>query len=1036
MLEAFMRKTLFIPSIILTFLAIIAANTLAAAPVANLDGIISEFKSPDVKYGSAPFWSWNEKLEPAELRSQVDEFKSGGMGGFFMHGRVGLITTYMSEEWMNGVRASIDQAKKNGMLAYLYDENGYPSGTAGGAIPRMNPDYMIRGLLIRVAEKPLETKDLGHNWKLIRVFEASIEGQDVKDCKDITPEAGGSVAAPAQGKTLLYFYRVIGGGPNYVDGASYIDAMNPKAVKAFIDYSYEPYKKAFGNEFGKTIPAVFTDEPMYHNEYDMPGALTVPWTDAMPDTFKKRYGYSIEDKLPLIFYNGPGAYKARLDFWTNATEMYRDAYGRQIYEWCERNNIKFTGHYFGEESYITQMRWTGAAMPMYEFQQMPGMDHLGRNIKELLVAKQVSSVAHQFERPLVLTEIYGCSGWNLSFENMKWIADWHYALGVNFMTQHLSYYSMRGCRKRDYPPCIQYQQPWWRYHKIIADYLRRATFITSQGKYVADTLVIHNISSAWAANIPGDSKPIEKLCDKLISLITYLTSHQVDYDLGDEIIIANHGSVNGNRFIVNKMSYSSVVVSPGVTLRAETVKLLKEFEAGGGQVVMVEPAPSFVDGDKPFKIDGAIVAKDNADAVAKLSPYLKSRIEVTPNNGETAETIYIQQRDINGSKFVFFVNTDQGKAFDATAKLPYEGLVREWKLFDGTESDYPSAVNGGKTDIHFHLQPAGSFVISITPGVKPSVEPIVLSTPVREGKLSDTWKIVSQDLNSLTIDYIDYKLEGDSNWTLNATYYETKDALEKMGSGKKFNVRYDFKINADPKGFKKLFIAVEQPEKYEIAVNGKRVVYTDEGWWRDKSFKLINIRDIAVEGKNAVELSGIYATTKLPGSINTAPDSIEVEAAYVVGDFSVRPDSGSGFAIKPQINEVKNGNLASRGFPFFSGSIVLSQNADLNPAAGEKVFLELDGLEAIAAKVFVNGAEAGLIAFHPHRIDITRLSRAGSNLIEFELTGSNRNLLGPHHNILQEPLYVSPRDFEQNFTKSYNFVPFGITGGVRVSYYR
>ena len=53
-----------------------------------------------VKYQSLPFWSWNAELEIDELKKQIRWMKDNGIGGFFMHARSGLITEYLSEDWM------------------------------------------------------------------------------------------------------------------------------------------------------------------------------------------------------------------------------------------------------------------------------------------------------------------------------------------------------------------------------------------------------------------------------------------------------------------------------------------------------------------------------------------------------------------------------------------------------------------------------------------------------------------------------------------------------------------------------------------------------------------------------------------------------------------------------------------------------------------------------------------------------------------------------------------------------------------------
>ncbi len=87
-----------------------------------------------MKYKSIPFWSWNSKLEPEELVRQIHWMYENGMGGFFMHARSGLKTEYLSDEWMHCIEVCADEAEKLGMDAWIYDENGWPSGFVGGKL--------------------------------------------------------------------------------------------------------------------------------------------------------------------------------------------------------------------------------------------------------------------------------------------------------------------------------------------------------------------------------------------------------------------------------------------------------------------------------------------------------------------------------------------------------------------------------------------------------------------------------------------------------------------------------------------------------------------------------------------------------------------------------------------------------------------------------------------------------------------------------------------------------------------------------------
>ena len=96
--------------------------------------IIEGFINPAPVTHGAPFWAWNGKLEEDTLRSQIRDMKEMGFGGFFMHSRTGLDTAYLGDDWFKAIDICIDEAEKQNMLAYLYDEDRWPSGAAGGFV--------------------------------------------------------------------------------------------------------------------------------------------------------------------------------------------------------------------------------------------------------------------------------------------------------------------------------------------------------------------------------------------------------------------------------------------------------------------------------------------------------------------------------------------------------------------------------------------------------------------------------------------------------------------------------------------------------------------------------------------------------------------------------------------------------------------------------------------------------------------------------------------------------------------------------------
>ena len=83
------------------------------------------FKNPTSEYRCTPFWAWNCDLKKEELFKEIDFMKEMGMGGFHMHTRVGMSTTYLSDEYMDFIKACTEKAKNDNMLAWLYDEDKY-----------------------------------------------------------------------------------------------------------------------------------------------------------------------------------------------------------------------------------------------------------------------------------------------------------------------------------------------------------------------------------------------------------------------------------------------------------------------------------------------------------------------------------------------------------------------------------------------------------------------------------------------------------------------------------------------------------------------------------------------------------------------------------------------------------------------------------------------------------------------------------------------------------------------------------------------
>lgn len=90
------------------------------------ENFAEQFAAPGTEYRGIPFWSWNGKLEPEKLRRQIRSFPGTRIRRIF-HALPGRPQNPVSrKEWFDCIRASIDEAKKQSLTPYLYDEDRWP----------------------------------------------------------------------------------------------------------------------------------------------------------------------------------------------------------------------------------------------------------------------------------------------------------------------------------------------------------------------------------------------------------------------------------------------------------------------------------------------------------------------------------------------------------------------------------------------------------------------------------------------------------------------------------------------------------------------------------------------------------------------------------------------------------------------------------------------------------------------------------------------------------------------------------------------
>jgi hypothetical protein len=978
-----------------------------------------DFKHPETEYRSVPFWSWNDDLTDRELKRQISEMHQQGWGGFFMHARQGLVTPYLSQAWMQCINSCVSEAASAGIFAWLYDEDKWPSGFAGGIIPRMGPKYRQKALVMRINEDRISS------------FSGHYDGQKFSKLKNVS-QIELLKTKNYQDTNLSFYIYTSCLGDSWFNGNSYVDLLEPEVVEAFIKNTYELYAAHVGKEFGKRVPGIFTDEPcIYFFSLPYPA---LPWTDKFPQHFEANNKYSILDHLPSLFFKIGNYHKIRFDYWRTITELFVESYTQKLYNWCSKRKLLLTGHFMYEDSLHDQIRWIGAAMPHYEYMHQPGIDHLGRKILSPLAAKQVSSVAHQLGKRRALVEIFGAAGQNLTFKDRKWLADWHFIHGINFINPHIALYSMRGERKRDHPPNLFFQQPWWKYNLHIENYIARLCYVLSQGERITEILVLHPISSVWSVYSPLNTEPVRQIDADFCSLMKYLLDLHLDFDLGDEGLIAKYGRVEEQKFCVGNCKYQVVLIPPSISWQKSTLTLLQEFRQNGGKILKVKPFPRLVEGEEnPLLkevLSQAIGVENEQTQIKKiLERIVPAYVRIRSYKGENIGAIWCHYRRCDDKFIYFLANTDAKKGYNAVVQLPGDLKWEEWDALTGRTKEIYKVKRNGWAEIRLNFAPAGSYLL--VGNSKSSSSRIAAPRGykrINEITLSNNWTYQREAPNALVLDYCQYQLiKGNQNtqftensdvWHLPLPVWQAFRHIKTQPLGTRFALRFQFDIDFPLGLYRAVRLVCETPEKFQIQVNDKEVKARNDDYWCDISFKKIDISQRVKKGRNIVRIDGVLK------------EDTELENLYIIGDFTVKSLRNNQFTLVEEPQRLRSGNLTRQGYPFFAGAITLRQNVYMKPAKAGRIFLTIQRLKAIVTEVMVNGKTAGIIPWEPHCIEITNYLRHGNNEIAIKLVNSLHNLLGPLHHREGEVLKVAPKTFSdiEHWTDAYNLVSLGFSG--------
>ncbi len=929
-----------------------------------VEKLIEALKNADLKeYRSLVFWSWNDKLDHDELKRQIAWMQENFIGGFFMHARSGLKTEYLSEEWFDCVRVCCEEAEKRGMDAWAYDENGWPSGFAGGKLLE-NEEY--RDCYIRHTRG-----DFDENASVSYL----IDGEEL-----LRATEGGN------GEYLNIFIET---------SVSTTDILNPELVKKFIEITHCEYKKYFGENFNKMIKGFFTDEPQYQR-------WKTSYSRMLPKYFSERYNVDIFDQLGLLILKKRGYKLFRYRYWKAMQELMLNNFAKPMYEWCRENGVKLTGHYAQEDSLGLQMTSNAGVMPFYQYEHIAGVDWLGRRTENEIPLKQVSSAAEQLGKKQVLTETFGCCGWDVSPAELGRILGYQFVNGVNLFCHHLVPYAEHGNRKRDFPAHFSPINPWVKESfGLFNTAFTRLGYLLGESDKKTNVAVLHTIRSAYfdysreAENSAFGIKQIEK---GFSDLCKSLSSRNIGHHYLDETLLSRFGYVSGNKIGCKNAEYEYLIIPPIISMDKKTEELIHSYVKNGGKLLLTGEKPQLLEAE-PFDYS-YLESNCTLEEIADSQPY-KVKLADTDLVSVMAE--------YDGVPFIFVQNASSQNAYTQTFDLG-----AEYKSFVKID---PLTFECKRLPLTVRLE-KNEFALLV-----PSAEKAELSDLPHNYVMRFDNAEVSFEKNTLTLDRVRFSADG-INYS--KPYYTAAlyDKLIKEKFAGKLFIKYEFEIEEKPDD---IFIYAEEFSVSGAALNGNTLVFKEESGW-GRHFYKADISDFVKKGENEYTVAldwqqdddaytALFDEKVTESLKNSLLNKNEIEAVYICGKFGVYSKDGfsrgnhKDFVSAKRFYIGKAPKIISEpvtdGLPFFSGTLNLSKHVNF---ADTDVRIMLDG-NYQTAKLKINGKKVKDIVFE-RTADVSEYLTAGDNLIEAEMVIGLGNALGPHHYRANKYEDVSPFCFE------------------------
>jgi hypothetical protein len=651
---------------------------------------------------------------PVEQDRQLEQLLRRGFGGFA--GNVSF-DGYVDDEskWPAFLRG-VKEAKRRGMSLWLYDECGYPSGSARDLTLKGHPEWAARGLLVTTTFTRGGMVSLTvppGRLVLAAALPCKLGEVQLEGLQDLSSYVEGTLVrwnAPA-GEWFVTAMTddLIYDGTHAAISLAYkkpcIDLLTPEPTRRFLEVTHARYAGKLGNDLGQFFVSTFTDEPSLQNYWfqRMPYRV-LPWSLTIEQEFLRRTGRALKPLLPaLVADSGPEGARVRYEYWSTVGELVSENYFGQIQSWCHEHRLLSGGHLLMEESLVAHVPFYGHFFRCLRRLDAPSMDCLTSLPSQVPwdVARMVSSAADLEGRTVTMCEVsdhsqrYRPSGderpiERVTEEEIRGTCNRLIWGGINTLT---SYYVFDGLSDGQL--------------RRINLHVGRCQTMLRGGNQVTDIAVLYPAESVWLRFLPAtrgatdspQASRIENVFDQ-VSTALYDANWDFRYVDADALL----GAEVDEGTMMHRNLRWRILVFPGAdTLPLDAWRKVKEFYRSGGVVVAVGARPKNSDDQFPSPEVVALAKEIYGDdetigvttnerggigvyvphALSGLVPLVIDRLLERPVICESdSNAVRVTRRAIGGQE-VYFVINDSHVPWSGELQFCDHGVTEKWDPSSG-----------------------------------------------------------------------------------------------------------------------------------------------------------------------------------------------------------------------------------------------------------------------------------------------------------------------------------------------------------------